>query len=163
MGVEIRCWSVWPRKSGRVLVRLAGNLLMAELLVECCWAQAPGSYSIDPQSSRIEIRVYRGGSLGGLGDNHVMVLGTISGPRRHYRGTRGRYTCWASRRRCECSIRGHPLPRASRCSNRCWARQARCDSPQEHRTAVTLSRTGGDRPELAYVRRADTPRGHAAG
>jgi polyisoprenoid-binding protein YceI len=52
---------------------------VAVLLVGRCTAQGPGSYSIEPRSSRIEIRVFRGGLLGGFGDNHVVMLGTFSG------------------------------------------------------------------------------------
>jgi polyisoprenoid-binding protein YceI len=63
----------------RALGRFAGDVLVAVLLVGRCAAQAPGLYSIEPESSRIEIRVFRGGLLGGLGDNHVVVLGTFSG------------------------------------------------------------------------------------
>jgi polyisoprenoid-binding protein YceI len=63
-------------------VRLIGEFLLAGLLVGHCWAQAPGSYSVDAQSSHIEIRVFRGGLLGGLGDNHVVVLRTFSGTAR---------------------------------------------------------------------------------
>jgi polyisoprenoid-binding protein YceI len=71
-------WSARVRRS-RALGRLAGEFLVAVLLVEGCWAQAPGSYSIEPQSSHIEIHLFRGGLLGGFGDNHVVVLGTFSG------------------------------------------------------------------------------------
>ncbi len=42
-------------------------------------AQTPGLYVIDPERSRIEIRLFRSGLLGGLGDNHVIVLGRFSG------------------------------------------------------------------------------------
>lgn len=69
----VRVWRSWALGS------LAGNFFVAVLLVGRCWAQPPGSYSIDPQSSRVEIRVFRGGLLGGFGDNHVVVLGTFSG------------------------------------------------------------------------------------
>jgi polyisoprenoid-binding protein YceI len=61
------------------LGRLAGDFLVPVLLVGRCWAQVTGSYSIEPQSSHIEIRVFRGGLLGGLGDNHVVALETFSG------------------------------------------------------------------------------------
>ncbi len=80
-------WSVWVRRDGRALVRLAGDSLLAGLLVGRCWAQAPGSYRIDPQSSHIEIRVFRGGLLGGFGDNHVVVLGAFSGTAQAFAGS----------------------------------------------------------------------------
>lgn len=41
-------------------------------------AQTPGVYTVDPQSSRIEIHVFRGGFLAGLGDNHQIVLNQFS-------------------------------------------------------------------------------------
>jgi polyisoprenoid-binding protein YceI len=44
-----------------------------------CFAQAPGAYRIDPQSSRVEIHVYRAGMLGSLGDNHVIGGAKFSG------------------------------------------------------------------------------------
>ncbi len=42
-------------------------------------AQSPGTYRVDPKSSRIEIRVFRAGLLGSLGDNHVIRSSKISG------------------------------------------------------------------------------------
>jgi polyisoprenoid-binding protein YceI len=61
------------------LVGFAGCILVTGLLAGCCCAQAPGSYRIDPQSSQIEIRVFRSGLLGGFGDNHLIILGVVSG------------------------------------------------------------------------------------
>lgn len=42
-------------------------------------AQTPGVYRIDPQASRIEIHLFRGGLLGGFGDNHLILLTRFSG------------------------------------------------------------------------------------
>lgn len=42
-------------------------------------AQSPGVYHIDPQASRIEIHVFRGGFLGRLGDNHQIVASRFFG------------------------------------------------------------------------------------
>ena len=42
-------------------------------------AQTPGTYQIDSQASRIEVDVFRGGLLGGLGDNHVILIADFSG------------------------------------------------------------------------------------
>lgn len=42
-------------------------------------AQTPGAYRIDPRASHIEIHVFRTGLLGGLGDNHIIVLERFSG------------------------------------------------------------------------------------
>jgi polyisoprenoid-binding protein YceI len=42
-------------------------------------AQTPGTYQIDPHASRIEVDVFRGGLLGGLGDNHVILIADFSG------------------------------------------------------------------------------------
>ncbi len=44
-----------------------------------CFAQAPGTYRVDPQSSRIEIHVFRTGMLSSLGDNHVIGGAKFSG------------------------------------------------------------------------------------
>ncbi len=49
------------------------------MLAPWCFAQAPGTYRVDPQSSRIEIRVFRTGLLGSLGDNHLIGGGRFSG------------------------------------------------------------------------------------
>lgn len=42
-------------------------------------AQGPGSYRVDAKASRIEIQLFRGGLLGGLGGNHLIALDHFSG------------------------------------------------------------------------------------
>lgn len=42
-------------------------------------AQGPGSYRVDAKESRIEIQLFRGGLLGGLGGNHLITLDHFSG------------------------------------------------------------------------------------
>ncbi len=53
--------------------------VLAVAFVGPLFAQSPGLYDIDPRASRVEIHVFRGGLLGGLGDNHVIVLGRFTG------------------------------------------------------------------------------------
>lgn len=59
--------------------RAAGALVLMLSLAGGARAQTPGAYRIDPQASHIEIHVFRAGLFGGLGDNHVIVLGRFSG------------------------------------------------------------------------------------
>ena len=59
--------------------RSAGKFLLALLATGHAWAQTPGSYTIEAQSSRVQIRVFRGGLLGGFGDNHLIELRPLSG------------------------------------------------------------------------------------
>jgi polyisoprenoid-binding protein YceI len=49
------------------------------VLATVCFAQAPGTYRVDPESSRIEIHVFRTGMLSSLGDNHVIGGAKFSG------------------------------------------------------------------------------------
>ncbi|HET9179727.1 MAG TPA: YceI family protein [Terriglobia bacterium] len=42
-------------------------------------AQGPGCYRVDAKESRIEIHLFRGGLLGGLGGNHLITLDHFSG------------------------------------------------------------------------------------
>jgi polyisoprenoid-binding protein YceI len=42
-------------------------------------AQTAGFYQVDPQGSRVEIRVFRSGFLAPLGDNHEIILKRFSG------------------------------------------------------------------------------------
>jgi polyisoprenoid-binding protein YceI len=44
-----------------------------------CQAQTPGTYRVIPQSSRVEIHVFRGGMFGSLGDNHLIGGAKFSG------------------------------------------------------------------------------------
>lgn len=60
-------------------MRSAWAVVAAILLAGPCGAQAPGVYRIDHQASRIEIHVFRGGALGGLGDNHQIFVSHFSG------------------------------------------------------------------------------------
>jgi polyisoprenoid-binding protein YceI len=53
--------------------------MLAGTMAAPLFAQPPGLYRIDTQASRIEIRVFRGGFLGGLGDNHQIALSRFSG------------------------------------------------------------------------------------
>jgi polyisoprenoid-binding protein YceI len=53
-------------------------------------AQTLGNYVIDPQASRIEIHVFKGGLLGGLGDDHRIILGRFTGSAEA--GTAGSWT-----------------------------------------------------------------------
>jgi polyisoprenoid-binding protein YceI len=54
------------------------SALLAALPGPSC-GQTPGTYVIDSGASRIEIHVFRAGVLGGLGDDHVIVLHRFSG------------------------------------------------------------------------------------
>lgn len=49
------------------------------ILAAAAFAQAPGTYRIDPETSRIEIHVFRTGMLASLGDNHVIGGAKFSG------------------------------------------------------------------------------------
>jgi polyisoprenoid-binding protein YceI len=42
-------------------------------------AQGEGSYRVNRKESRIEIQLFRGGLLAGLGDNHLSILNRFSG------------------------------------------------------------------------------------
>ena len=63
----------------RAVKEIAYAILAASALVGMCRAQTPGRYRIDLQASRIEIHLFRGGLLAGLGDNHLIVIGNFSG------------------------------------------------------------------------------------
>jgi polyisoprenoid-binding protein YceI len=54
-------------------------ILAVAILCAPVRAQSPGSYKIDPQASRIEIRVFRTGLLSALGDNHSILLTRFTG------------------------------------------------------------------------------------
>ncbi len=56
-----------------------GLLLVAWGSAGTSSAQTPGSYRVEPESSRIEIHLFRAGLAGSLGDNHRIVLGRFSG------------------------------------------------------------------------------------
>ncbi len=58
---------------------LARTVVLALAFIGLAQAQNPGAYQIDPQASRIEIHVFRGGFLASLGDNHVIHLTRFSG------------------------------------------------------------------------------------
>jgi polyisoprenoid-binding protein YceI len=58
---------------------LAKVVLLAVVSARVCSAQTAGRYRIDSQISKIEIHVFRGGLLSGLGDNHVILLNRFSG------------------------------------------------------------------------------------
>lgn len=62
-----------------LLVRAVWTVLLAGPLSTLSYGQTPGSYRIEPQASRIEIHLFRAGILGGLGDNHLIVVGRFSG------------------------------------------------------------------------------------
>jgi polyisoprenoid-binding protein YceI len=62
-----------------LLVRVVWTVLLAGPLSTLSYGQTPGSYRIQPQASRIEIHLFRAGILGGLGDNHLIVVGRFSG------------------------------------------------------------------------------------
>ncbi len=62
------------------LARGTAVWLTAALMLPCAArAQVPGLYRIDTHSSHVEIHVFRGGFLSGLGDNHLIALGKFTG------------------------------------------------------------------------------------
>lgn len=63
----------------RKLVERILALVLAVVAAGVCNAQTPGNYRIDPQASRIEIYLFRGGLFGSLGDNHLISIGKFSG------------------------------------------------------------------------------------
>jgi len=75
------------RFRGVVTTTAARRALLPSLLV-LTWffaapkllpAQGAGSYRVNTKESRIEIQLFRGGLLGGLGDNHLIALIRFSG------------------------------------------------------------------------------------
>lgn len=67
------------RKARCVVVVATGALLYFFGFPAPVFSQIPGAYRVDSQASRIEIHVFRTGVLGGLGDNHLIVLKSFSG------------------------------------------------------------------------------------
>lgn len=67
-------------RRAELALRLAVSVaLVICALSEISFGQAAGEYRIDPQSSRIEIRVFRGGFLRALGDDHRIALQRFTG------------------------------------------------------------------------------------
>jgi polyisoprenoid-binding protein YceI len=64
--------------NSRVVLAAIG-LLASGLGPPAAFSQANGVYEIDPKRSRVEVHVFKAGSLSGLGDNHTIELKRFSG------------------------------------------------------------------------------------